>query len=100
MVGEKRRRGLKPRLIFNGLRGPKGPLFHGSTDKSEFSANCEARRCWRDYRCAEAPLFHWALDAGHWALDAGHWLLATNYSSLTAAFTRPPPHDRPAGVCC
>jgi len=28
--------GLKPRLIFNGLRGPKGPLFHGSTDKSEF----------------------------------------------------------------
>jgi hypothetical protein len=28
--------GLKPRLIFNGFRGPKGPLFHGSTDKAEF----------------------------------------------------------------
>jgi len=36
LVEGKRRRGLKPRLIFNGLRGPKGPLFHGSTDKSEF----------------------------------------------------------------
>jgi hypothetical protein len=36
LVAEKRRRGLKPRLIFSGLRGPKGPLFHGSADKSEF----------------------------------------------------------------
>jgi hypothetical protein len=36
LVEEERRRGLKPGLIFNGLRGPKGPLFHGSTGKSEF----------------------------------------------------------------
>jgi hypothetical protein len=43
LVGEKRRRGLKPRLIFNGLRGPKGPLFHGSTDKSEFFSKLFSR---------------------------------------------------------
>jgi hypothetical protein len=43
LVEEKRRRGLKPRLIFNGLRGLKGPLFHavGPTNPS-FSAVCKA----------------------------------------------------------
>ena len=34
---------LKPRFIFNGLRGPKGALFHGSTDKSEFFSKLFSR---------------------------------------------------------